>query len=122
MIWASLSHNCCELFYIPVLNPGARAGKTWYVEFVGDVPNRLVVEGTSVSEVLTLLNGDPEWGFVTHVAIPEGDDEPDGVPGVQFVRVHGDENSDPPFPVRYHDEGYPDQGIDPRRFDRARWN
>lgn len=122
MIWAACVFHGCQLDYLPVLNPGKCDGRTWLVEYVGDVPIWLVVEAESASDAQVALNDDPEWGFVTHVAIPEGDDEPTGVPGVQFVRVHGDENSDPPFPVRYHDDGYHEQGIDPRQFARAGWN
>jgi hypothetical protein len=62
VIWASLIFEGSELFYIPVLNPGSCEGKTWYVEFVGDVPNRLVLEAESVCDALFVLNNDPEWG------------------------------------------------------------
>ena len=30
------------------------------------------------------------------------------------VQVHGQGDGDLPYPVRYHDEGYPAKGIDPR--------
>ena len=122
MIWASLIFEGSELFYIPVLNPGSCEGKTWYVEFVGDVPNRLVLEAESVCDALFVLNNDPEWGNLVYVAIAEDEDEPEGVQGTQFVRVHGEAYRDPPYPVRYHDEGFPDKGIDPRHYAVARFN
>jgi hypothetical protein len=41
---------------------------------------------------------------------------------LERVTVHGCEDADLPYPVRYHDEGYPAQGIDPRKYAKARLN
>jgi hypothetical protein len=38
------------------------------------------------------------------------------------VTVHGCQDSDLPYPVRYHDEGFPARGIDPRMYAAARLN
>lgn len=122
MIWAFCEFNGCELSYLPALNPGAYGGRTWFIEFTGDVPIWLVLEAESVCDAIVVLNSHPEWGDMVHVAIDENEDEPEAVICVQFVRVHGDPESDPPYPVRYHDEGFPEQGIDPRQFANAQWN
>ncbi len=122
MIWASCHFDGCELGYLPALNPGACEGRTWFIEFTGDVPILLVVEGQTADDALVVVSNHPEFGEGIHVAHVETQDEPDQVPGVQFVRVHGDPASDLPYAVRYYGEGYPVQGIDPRRFARARWN
>lgn len=122
MIWASLVFDGCKLGYLPVLNPGSCEGMTWYVHFLGDVPNRLVVEADSVGDVVLLLNNDPEWGDLVYVAIAENEGEPEGSPGRQYVRVHGEAFRDPPYPVRYHGEGYPERGFHTRQYALARLN
>lgn len=115
MIWASCKFNGCELDYLPALNPGACEGQTWLIEYIGDVPIRLVVEAESVDDALAVLSNDPEFGegfhFVNANDFPV--DSSPHVPKTQFVRVHGQVDCDPPYPARYFGEGYPARGIDP---------
>lgn len=120
MIWASCWFDGYELGYLPVLNPGRCCGKTWLIEFISDLPIMLIVEAESVCEALVVLNNDPEWG--DHVYVVHDNDEAGRVFRTQRVQVHGQADCDLPYPVRYHDEGYPDQGIDPRQFAAWRWN
>ena len=131
MIWASCMFNGVHLGYIPVLDPGRWYGKAWFIEFVGDVPFRFVVEADSVSDAIEVLSDDPEFGETIHVmehnlaACPEHEREYDSkgrVIDTREVIVHGQEFCDLPYPVRYHDEGYPAQGIDPRQYAVARFN
>ena len=126
MIWASCEYDGCELGYLPVLNPGACEGKTWLIEFLGDVPIRLVVEADSVSEALVVLSNDPDFGEGFCFVHVEDDDSPvdsfPQVPKTQRVRVHGNEHCSCPYPVRYYGEGYPARGINPRQYALARFN
>jgi hypothetical protein len=55
-------------------------------------------DGKVYARKLWIFLGAKEWGRVT---------------------VHGCEDADLPYPVRYHDEGFPARGIDPREF--AAW-
>lgn len=119
MIWASCVFHGCELGYLPALNPGQFEGRTWLIEYVGDVPIWLVLEAASASDALDVLNNDPEWGDLFHVLIAGDEDDPERIQGTQYVRVHGEAFRHSPYPVRYHDEGFPDRGIDPHQF--AAW-
>lgn len=125
MIWASCWFNDVELGGLPVINPGACGGRTWFVEYTGDVPIRLVVEAETAYDALIVLSNDPEWGE-TITLCPVDDDDPAIYGGkffvMQDVRVHGDPSSLPPYPVRYHGDGYPQQGIHPRQYALARLN
>jgi hypothetical protein len=126
MIWAFCEFNGIDLDYLPVLNPGASRGKTWLVQILACMPFWVVVEAGSIQEALIVLSNDPEFSDWVYVAHVQDDDNPEDDSGrvlnTQNVRVHGEAGSDLPYPVRYHDEGYPYQGIDPRQFARARWN
>jgi hypothetical protein len=120
MIWASCKFNGADLGYLPVLNPGACRGRTWLIEFIGDVPIRVVVEAESVSQAIEVLSNDPDFGQGFHFVHVQDDDFPEKrfhqMPFTQRVRIHGREGNDYPYPVRYHDEGFPAQGIDPRQY------
>jgi hypothetical protein len=126
MTWASCEFQGNDYDYLPVLNAGACAGKTWLVELLGCMPVFVVVEAGSIQEALIVLSDDPEFGYWVYVAHVQDDDNPEDDSGrvldTRNVRVHGHGDSDLPYPVRYHDEGYPAHGIDPRRFAMARWN
>jgi hypothetical protein len=126
MIRASCQFNGCELNSLPVLNPGRCLGKTWLIELLGDVPILLVIEAATFYDALVVLSNDPDFGQAVYVAHVQNDDNPEDESGrvldTRNVRVHGQGDSDLPYPVRYHDEGYPAHGIDPRRFAMARWN
>jgi hypothetical protein len=124
MIWASCIFDGSELNFLPVPNPGACKGKTWLIEFVGPVPILLVVEAESVITAIEVLNSDPEWGdlYYVHVQDDEFREDSERMLGTQNVRVHGHEDFDQPYPVRYHDDGYPAEGIDPRHYAAAKFN
>jgi hypothetical protein len=117
VIWASCEFDGTDLNFLPVLNPGACRGKTWLIEFIGPVPIWVVVEAESVTSAIEVLNSDPAWGDFHYVQDDHSDDS-----NTQPVRVHGQARCEVPFPVRYHDGGYPTQGLDPRRYAAARFN
>jgi hypothetical protein len=110
VIWASCHFDGIILDYLPVLNPGAARGKTWIIQVLACMPIWVVVEAGSIQEALIVLSNDPEFGDWVYAG---------RVLDTQYVRIHGQADSDLPYAVRYHSEGYPDQGIDPRRF--AAW-
>lgn len=131
MISASCEFDGFHLTHLPVLNPGGWCGKTWLIECLGGVPLWVVVEAGSISDAIEVLSNDPEFGNNVHVlehdlaAYPEDQREYDRKGRVidpERVRVHGWDRSDFPYPVRYHDEGFPPKGIDPRRYAVARFN
>jgi hypothetical protein len=110
MIWASCEFDGTYLNFLPVLNPGACRGKTFLIEFDEPLPIFVIVESESVTGAIEVLSDDPEFGHGGQYSI------------AQPVMVHGQVCCDVPFPVRYHDEGYPAEGIDPRQFAAARFN
>ena len=126
MIWASCEFDGFTLNYLPVLNTGGWWGKTWLIELLGAGPPLwVVVEAGSISDAIEVLSDDPEFGYVLHVrerdlgAYPEGERQFDNkgrVIDTDKVRVHGWDRCDLPYPVRYHLDGLPPQGIDPRRY------
>jgi hypothetical protein len=131
MTWASCEFNGFNLDYLPVLNPAACRGKTWLIEIGGCMPVWVVVEAGSVSDAIEVLSDDPEFGHAVHVrdedlaAYPEGErhhDRRGRVIDPERVTVHGRKDADLPYPVRYHDEGFPARGIDPREYANARLN
>jgi len=126
MIWASCKSHGVDLGYLPVLNPGACRGKTWLIDYVGDVPIRLVVEANSASDAIDVLSNDPEFGqdlqFVNVQDDGFSEERSGGAFPTQMVRIHGCADCDQPYPVRYHFDGLPPQGIDPRRYAVARFN
>jgi hypothetical protein len=89
------------------------------------MPVWVVVEADSVSDAIEVLSDDPEFGDAVHVrdedlgAYPEEEhyyDRRGRVIDPELVTVHGHEDADLPYPIRYHDEGFPPRGIDPREF------
>jgi hypothetical protein len=118
MIWASCNFNGYDYDYLPVLNPGECGGKTWLVELLGCVPVLVVVEAASVHDALIVLSRDPEFGEGIQLARDGKSSEADcrRVFNKQNVRVYGQAESDLPYPVRYHQEGFLADGIDPREF------
>ena len=129
-ITASCELSGHALNEIPVLNPGGWFGKAWLVEIGGSYTSLfLVVEADNVSDAIDELSDDKTYGHQIHV--PEADlgDYPeeqrhyDGngrVLDLDHVLVHGQERSDLPFAVRYHGDGLPTGGIDPREY--GRWD
>jgi hypothetical protein len=131
MTWASCEFNGFDLGYLPVLNAAAFRGKTWLIEIGGCMPVWVVVEAETVPNAIEVLSDDPEFGDAVHVreedlaAYPEEERQYDRMGRAidpARVKVHGRERADLPYPVRYHDEGFPAQGIDPRKYASARLN
>jgi hypothetical protein len=112
---------------IPVINAGGRFGKTWLVEVGGSyTPLFLVVEADTVSDAIDELSDNETYGHQIHVPeedlgdYPEDERHFDGsgrVIDLDHVLVHGQERTDLPYPVRYHGDGLPSEGIDPREYD-----
>jgi hypothetical protein len=123
MIWASCEFDGISLDYLPVLNPGACRGKAWLIQILACMPIFVVVEAGAFQEALVVLSNDPEFGDWVYVAHVQDNDNPVDDSGrvldTRHVRVHGQGDSDLPYSVHYHTEGYSAQGIDPRRF--AAW-
>jgi hypothetical protein len=125
-ITASCEFGNRELTDIPVLNPGAWSGKTWLLEIGGNyTPLFLVVEADTISDAIDELSDNETYGHEIHVPdsdlhnYSEDDRHYDGsgrVIDLDYLTVHGREWCDLPYPVRYHGDGLPDQGIDPRQF------
>ena len=111
---------------IPILNPEGWFGKAWLIELGGSyTPLFLVVEADTVSDAIDELSDNKKYGHQIHVSdddlgdYPDEDRHYDGsgrVIDLEHLLVHGQERSDLPFPVRYHGEGLPEDGIDPRRY------
>ena len=130
MITASCKFNDHDLTDIPVLNPDGWYGKTWLIELGGThTPLFLVVEAFSLTDAIDVLSFDETFGHQIHVEAcdlaeyPEKDrcyDSSGQVIDTQRVRVDGRASCDPPFVVRYHGNGMPAEGIDPRQF--AAWD
>lgn len=122
MLTASCTFDGFNLAYLPVLNPGRWCGKTWLIELLSGVaPVWVVVEAGSIRDALLVLSTDPDFGRDVHVDHEQGDDLGPTL-NTENVRVHGREHCDFPYPVRYHDEGFPAQGIDPLRYAVAVFN
>ncbi len=125
-VTASCKLNDHDLTNIPVLNPDGWFGKTWLLELGGCyTPLFLVVEADSMSDAIDELSDDETFGHQIHVLdedlgdYPEDDRQYDGsgrVIDLDHLMIYGQEGSDRPYSVKYHGEGFPDEGIDPRAF------
>lgn len=126
MITASCKFHDRQLNDIPVLNPDGWFGKTWLIELGGSyTPLLLIIEADTMSDAIEELSDNETYGHQIHV--PESDlaDYPDDsryydgsgrVLDLDHLMIHGLERSDVPFPVKYHGDGLPSEGIDPRKF------
>jgi hypothetical protein len=83
------------------------------------------VEADTVSDAIDELSDDHTYGHQIHVPdsdlgdYPEDERQYDGsgrVIDLEHVMVHGQERSDVTYPVKYHGEELPPEGIDPREF------
>ena len=129
-ITASCKFHDHDLTDIPVLNPDGWYGKTWLLELGGCyTPLFLVVEAFSLTDAIDVLSFDETYGHQIHVPdcdladYPEDERQFDSsgqVIDTRHVRVYGSESCDSPFPVRYHGNGLPAEGIEPRQF--AAWD
>ena len=125
-ITASCKFHDHDLTDIPVLNPDGWWGKTWLLELGGSyTPLWLVVEADSMSDAVDELSDNETYGHQLHVPdsdlgdYPEDDRHYDGsgrVIDLDHLMIYGEERTDVPFPVKYHGDGLPPQGIDPREF------
>ncbi len=125
-ITASCTLHKHTLTDIPVLNPGNWFGKTWLLELGGSyTPLFLVVEADTISDAIDELSDSETYGHQIHVSdedlgdYPEEDRHYDAsgrVIDLDHLIIHGQECCNLPFPVRYHGDGLPAEGIDPRTF------
>ena len=125
-ITASCELHGHALTDIPVLNLGGWWGKCWLIEVGGSyAPLFLVVEADTVSDAVDELS-DSIYGHQIHVLegdlgdYPEDERHFDGsgrVIDLEHVMIHGQEQANLPLPVKYHGEGLPEGGIDPRRYE-----
>jgi len=125
-ITASCEFQGHSLTAIPVINPGGWFGKAWLVELGGSYTSLfLVVEADSMSDAIDELSDNEKYGHQIHVSngdladYAEADRHYDGsgrVIDLEHVMVHGQERAELPFAVRYHGDGLPPEGIDPREY------
>jgi hypothetical protein len=126
MITASCTLHDHTLTDIPILNTGGWFGKAWLLELGGSyTPLFLVVEADTISDAIDELSDNATYGHHMHVHESDlGDYSEDDrhydasgrVIDLDHLMVHSREGSDLPYPVRYHGDGLPDGGIDPRAF------
>jgi hypothetical protein len=125
-ITASCTFNGQPLRDIPVLNPGGWFGKAWLLELGGSyTPLFLVVEADTISDAIDELSDNETYGHQIHVPDADLGDYPedsrhfDGsgrVLDLDHLMIHGQERAELPYPMRYHGEGLPPEGIDPREY------
>ena len=123
-ITASCKYQEHDLTDVPVLNPDGWFGKTWLLELGGSyTPLFLVVEADSLTDAIDELSDNETYGHQIHVPdedlgdYPEDDRHYDGsgrVIDLDHLMVYGEERTDQPYPVKYHGDGLPAEGIDPR--------
>jgi hypothetical protein len=128
-IFACFKFHDSEHCNVPILNPGGWFGKTWLLELGGSYsPFLLVVEADTISDAIDELSDNETYGHQIHVPdsdlgdYPEDDRQYDGsgrVIDLDHLLIHGDERKDVPFPVLYHGDTLPAEGMDPRWF--ASW-
>ena len=124
-ITASCKFHDHDLTDIPVINANGWFGKCWLIELGGSYTSLyLVVEADSMSDAIDELSDDETYGHQLHVPgsdlgdYPEDSRHYDGsgrVIDLDHLLIHGQERSEVPFPVKYHGEGLPAEGIDPRQ-------
>jgi hypothetical protein len=125
-ITASCKFHDQDLTDLSVLNPGDWYGKTWLIELGGSyTPLFLVVEADTISDAIDELSDSETYGHQIHVPDEDLADYPEDerhydasgrVIDLDHLMVHGREGCDLPYPVRYHGDGLPSEGIDPSEF------
>jgi hypothetical protein len=123
MITASCKFHDQDLTEIPVINPGGWFGKTWLLELGGSyTPLFLVVEADIITDAIDELSDNETYGYQIHVLnedladYPEDDRHYDGsgrVIDLDHLMIHGEENREVPYPIKYHGDGLPSEGINP---------
>jgi hypothetical protein len=126
MITASCKFHDHDLTDIPVLNPGEWFGKTWLVELGGSyTPLFLVVEADTICDAIDELSDNETYGHQIHMLdedladYPEDSRHYDGsgrVIDLDHLMIYGEENREVPYPVKYHGDRLPLEGIDPREY------
>ncbi len=126
-ITASCDFHGQSLSDIPVLNPNGWFGKAWLMELGGSfTPLFLVVEADNISDAIDELSDNKTYGHQIHVSpddlgdYSEDDRHYDGngrVLDLDHLMVHGNERAESPYPMKYHGDGLPGEGIDPRKYD-----
>jgi hypothetical protein len=126
LITASCKFHDHDLTDIPVINPGDWFGKTWLLELGGSyTPLFLVVEADTICDAIDELSDNETYGHQIHVPdedLPdylEDSRHYDGcgrVIDLDHLMIYGEERKDVPFPVKYHGDGLPSEGIDPREY------
>jgi hypothetical protein len=126
MITASCKFHDHDLSNIPVINPGGWFGKTWLLELGGSyTPFFLVIEADTLSDAIDELSDNETYGHQIHVPdedltdYPEDSRHYDGsgrVIDLDHLMIYGEERKDVPFPVQYHGDGLPAEGINPREY------
>jgi hypothetical protein len=124
-ITASCKLHDHDLTDIPVVNPGDWFGKTWLVELGGSyTPLLLVVEADTICDAIDELSDNETYGHQIHAPdedladYHEDSRHYDGcgrVIDLDHLMIYGEERKDVPFPVKYHGDGLPSEGIDPRK-------
>ena len=125
-ITASCKFNGHDLTEIPVLNAGDWFGKAWLLELGGSyTPLFLVVEADTICDAIDELSDNETYGHQIHVTdedladYPEDSRHYDGsgrVIDLDHHMIYGEERKDVPFPFKYHGDGLPAEGIDPREY------
>jgi hypothetical protein len=125
-ITATCKFHDQDLNDIPVLNPGGWFGKTWLQELGGSyTPLFLVVEADSICDAIAELSDNETYGHQIHVPdedladYPEDSRHYDGsgrVIDLDHLMIYGEEQKDVPFRAKYHGDGLPAEGIDPREY------
>ena len=128
-IFASFRFQDAAHCNVPILNPRGWFGKTWLLELGGSyAPFLLIVEADTISDAIDVLSDDETYGHQIHVPdsdlpdYPEGDRHYDGsgrVIDTEHLMIYGQECCDLPFPVLYHGDTLPAEGMDPRQY--ASW-
>ena len=111
---------------IPVINPGNWFGKTWLLELGGSYTSLfLIVEAKSMEDAIDELSDNETYGHQIQVPYEDLGDYPEDsryyngsgrVLDLDHLLIHGQERTDVPFPVKYHGDALPSEGIDPREF------
>ncbi len=125
-ITASSKFHDHDLTDIPVINPGGWFGKTWLMELGGSyTPLFLIVEADTISDAIDELSDNETYGHQIHVLDEDLADYPEDVRqydgsgrviDLDHLMIYGEERKDVRFPVKYHGDGLPTEGIDPREY------
>ena len=125
-ITASCKFHDHDLIEIPVINPGNWFGTTWLLELGGSYTSLfLIVEAKSMEDAIDELSDNETYGHQIQVPDEDLGDYPEDsryyngsgrVLDLDHLLIHGQERTDVPFPVKYHGDALPSEGIDPREF------